>query len=126
MPKEINIDFDYSKVRGSTELHEKFKKEVMVVVPKKFEDVIVIPYDVGFFRAWSDPDIPVRCGMVGVPDLIALGKDFYYLFDTKTGKNELSKEQKNFREIIYDINGKHRVHKLNTIRQALEIIAGEY
>ena len=120
----IDINFDYSKVRGSTELHNKLKKEFMIMVNRTFPNVRIIPYDVGFFRAWSNPDIPVRCGQEGVPDLIVFGKGWYLFFDAKTGKNKFQENQIAWARQMQEINGEHKVFKLSTIARGLEIIEG--
>ena len=123
----INIDFDYSKVKGSTELHNKFKKELMISIAKAFFDTVVIPYDVAFVRAYSQPEKCFRVGQEGVPDIIVLGNGFYYLLDTKTGKNKLQKNQKDFKVRIAGINkGVERVFKINSVREGLDLIRGEY
>lgn len=118
----ININFDYSKVRGSTELHNKLKKEFTVMVSRMFPNVIIIPYDVGQFRAFSNPDAIVRCGQYGVPDLIVLGKNYYLFFDAKTGRNSFQKNQKAFAARVEAVNEDKRVFKLSTIKNGLEII----
>jgi len=118
----INCTKDYSKVKGSTELHNKLKKEFMIMVSRTFDDAFAITYDVGFFRAWSNPEIPVRCGVVGVPDIIVFVQTEYVLFDAKTGKAVFSTEQKSFAKTIKEIAGEHRVYKLTTINRGLEII----
>lgn len=121
------IDFDYSKVKGSTELHNKFKNEFMIYASKEFSHIMIIPYDVGFFRAWSNPDIPVRCGMDGVPDTIIFGLTWYLLFDMKTGKARFQQNQKDFQERIRVINGgKHRVFKINSCLEGIKIIRQQY
>ena len=125
--KEIDIHFDYSKVKGSTELHNDFKRKFMVVCSRSFPDISIIPYDVGFFRAYSQPDIVVRCGQEGVPDTIVFGDGFYLLFDMKTGKNKLQENQVNYKNRIAEINkGKDKVFKVNTIFQGVELIKREY
>lgn len=123
MKKEIDIYFDYSKVKGSTELHNKFKSDFMICVSRRFNDVTVIPYDVGFYRAWSNPDIPVRCGQVGVADTIVFGDKWYLFFDMKTGHATLQANQKGFKARIKEINnGVDRVFKINSIAQGLTLI----
>lgn len=121
----IDINHDYSKHKGSTEAHNKLKKEFTIMVSRTFDDVVVIPYDVGFFRAWSNPDIPVRCGLEGVPDLIVFGRGWYLMFDAKTGKNKFQDNQKAFAGRLREINKKHVVYKLTTIKRGLEIIKNE-
>jgi hypothetical protein len=123
----INIHFDYSKVEGSTELHNKFKKEFMISVAKEFFDVVVIPYDVSFVRAYSEPERCFQVGQAGVPDIIVLGNGFYFLLDTKTGKNNLRPNQKVFKTRIAGVNkGVERVYKINSVSEGLEIIRPEY
>lgn len=123
----IDINFDYSKVFGSTELHNKFKKEFIIECSRRFPSVTIIPYDVGFFRAWSNPDIPVRCGQVGVPDTIVFGNGWYLLFDIKTGKAVFQKNQQAFKDRIAIINnGRERVFKIKSVNDGLCIIGNQY
>ena len=119
----IDTYFDYSKVAGSTEMHNKFKKEFMISVSEKFSDVMVIPYDVGFFRAYSQPDIVVRCGQEGVPDTIVLGCGWYLLLDMKTGKAKFQANQKAIKARIAEINkGRERVFKITSVHQGLCLV----
>jgi len=121
------IDFDYSKVRGSTEMHNKFKKEFMIYCSRKFPDVMVIPYDVGFYRAYSQPDIIVRCGQDGVPDTIVLGCGWYLLLDMKTGKNKFQENQKAIKARIAEINkGRERVFKIKSSLEGICLIGNCY
>lgn len=122
MGKEINIDFDYSSVRGSTELHNKFKKEFMISCSWKYENVMILPYDVGFFRAWSNPDVPVRCGKEGVFDTIVIIPNHTLWFDMKTGKATLQQNQKNFKNRLKQIKGYDVAFKVSSVREALNII----
>jgi len=125
--KRINIYFDYSTARGSTEQHNKFKKEFMICCSYQFPDITVIPYDVGFVRAYNQPEICYRVGQEGVPDTIVFGKDFYLFFDMKTGKNRLQENQIDFKNRIKDINkGIDRVFKLTSVIQGLEVISVNY
>lgn len=123
----IDVNFDYSKVRGSTEMHNKFKKEFLISASKKYPDVMVIPYDVGFFRAYSQPDIIVRCGQEGVPDTIVFGCGWYLLLDMKTGKAKFQKNQIACKNRIAQINkGRERVFKITTVNQGLCLIGNCY
>lgn len=122
-----DIHFDYSKVKGSTELHNKFKKEFMISAAKEFFNIVVIPYDVSFVRAYSEPERCFQVGQTGVPDIIVFGNGFYYLLDTKTGKNNLQPNQKVFKTRIAGVNkGVDRVFKINSVSQGLEIIRPAY
>jgi len=119
----IDIDFDYSKVEGSTELHNEFKSKFMVSVGEYFPLVTIIPYDVAFVRAMSQPEVMFQVGRKGVPDTIAFGCGWYEFFDMKTGSARLTKKQRDFQtQIRANNNGRDRVHKLTTIREGLEII----
>lgn len=121
----IDINFDYSKAKGSTQLHEKLKKEFVIMVARTFSNAIVIPYDVGFYRAWKEPEKPVRCGLAGVPDLICFLPNSYLLFDAKTGKNKFQENQKLFALQLKNLTGREKVFKLSTIKHGLEIIEKE-
>jgi len=118
----IDINFDYSKVRGSTELHNKLKKEFMIMVSRKFPELIIIPYDVGFHRAWSNPEVPVRVGQEGVPDLIVFINNTYIMFDAKTGKNKFQANQDHFAGRLFELTGEKKVYKLSVISDGLDII----
>jgi len=119
----INIDFDYSKVKGSTELHNKFKKEFIITVPQHYPNVMVLPYDVAFVRAYSQPEICFQVGQPGVPDTIVLGCGWYLLLDMKTGRATLQQNQRNFQARIFEINlGFGRVFKINSVRAGLRLI----
>jgi len=118
----IDITFDYSTVKGSTELHEKFKKDFIKVCAKVCPDVMVIPYDVGFYRAYSQPDIIVRCGQKGVLDTVIITPKATLWFDMKTGKNTLQENQKNFIKRLKEIKGEIRGFKINSIKQGLDLI----
>lgn len=123
MQKPIDINFDYSKVKGSVEMHNKFKKEFMVAVSKKFPDVMVIPYDVLVARAFINPDIIVRAGQAGTLDTIILGNKSYLFFDMKTGSAVMQKNQINFQTRIREINlGNDRAFKITSISQGFELI----
>ena len=127
MKNKIDINFDYSKVRGSTELHNKFKREFMICASRAFPNVSIIPYDVGFYRAWSDPDVPVRCGQEGVPDTIIFGCGWYLLVDQKTGKATLQDNQKMYKRRIAEINnGVEKVFKINSVFEGLQLIREQY
>lgn len=122
----IDIDFDYSKVKGSTQMHNKFKQEFILTVPKFYPDVVVIPYDVSKVRAMSQPDIIYQVGQVGVPDTIVFGNSWYLLLDMKTGKATLQPNQKRFKKRIADVNkGIERVFKVKSVRQCLNLIREE-
>ncbi len=122
----IDVNFDYSKVKGSTPLHNKFKKEFMIKCAQAFYNIVVIPYDVGFVRSYSQPEICYRVGQEGVPDTIVLGKGWYLLLDMKTGKATLQKNQKAFQQRILEVNeGFHRVYKINSVAQGLQLIWDE-
>jgi len=117
------MNFDYSKVKGSTELHNKFKKETMIAISEQYPDVIVLPYDVGVFRAFSEPEKIVRCGQDGCGDLIILGNSWYLILDNKTGKNTLQPNQKNFKKRVASINsGFEKMFKITTVKQALDLV----
>lgn len=122
----IDVDFDYSKVKGSTELHNKFKKEFMIKVSELLPNVIILPYDVAFVRAYSEPDVCYQVGQPGVPDTLVLAARDYYLFDMKTGRARLTSKQKAFANRVKEISGKDRVFKLNTVRRGIEIIKHGY
>lgn len=99
----------------------------MICVSKKFNNAIVLPYDVGFFRAYSQPEIIVRCGQAGVPDTIVLGCGWYLLLDMKTGKNKFQKNQVDFKERVAQVNnGRQRVFKISTVNQGLCLIENCY
>lgn len=124
--KEIDIHFDYSKVKGSTELHNKFQAEFTVSAYRKFNNIIVIPYYVGFVRAYREPDICFKAGAEGIPDTIVFGDGFYLLLDMKTGKATLQKNQLAYRERFKEINlGKDRVFKINSVYEGLLLIEYE-
>lgn len=127
MKTPIDIYFDYSKVKGSTELHNKFKREFTICASKEFPDISVIPYDVAFVRAYSQPEICFQMGQKGVLDLIVFGNGWYLLLDTKTGRNNLQTNQKDYRDRIKEINqGVDKAFKINSIIQGLELIRGQY
>lgn len=118
----INISHDYSKERGSTELHQRFKKEFTISVSKEFDSAMVIPYDIGFVRAYSNPDICYKIGQDGVLDTIVVTPKATLWFDMKTGMATLSKEQRAFKERIFQIHGEHRAFKISSVEQGLKII----
>lgn len=118
----IDINFDYSKVKGSTELHNKFKKEFMIYVSKEFHGVAILPYDVAFVRAYSQPEVCYQMGQVGVPDTIIFGEGWYRFADMKTGQAKLSHGQVAFRSRMAVINGKTVVYKINSVKQGLDLI----
>ena len=126
MTKKINIHFDYSKVKGSTELHNKFKKEFMIVVGRQFEFVSIIPYDVAFVRAYSEPEICFQMGVKGVLDTIVFGNGWYLLLDMKTGNSTLQENQKHYQKRIRHINnGVDRAFKINSINEGLDLIRSQ-
>lgn len=85
---------------------------------------MTLTYDVGFFRAWSNPDIPVRCGQIGALDIIVMIPKGVLWFDTKTGKARLSPEQKNFVAQLKEVHGEDRGFKITSIQQGIDIIQG--
>lgn len=122
----IDLNFDYSKVKGSTELHNEFKKYFKLSVSQNFPNAIVLDYDVAKVRAISQPEIIYQVGNKGVLDTIVLLKNIYIFFDMKTGKNKLQKNQIYFKERIYEINKDERAFKINSIREGLDIIKRFY
>ena len=119
----IDIHFDYSKIKGSTTMHNKFKNEFMVSVAKEFPDVMVLPYDVAFVRAYSEPERCFQVGQKGVLDTVVLGKNWYLFLDMKTGCATLQANQKDFVKRLACINlGSPRGFKINTVFQGLELI----
>lgn len=118
------IDFDYSKVKGSATLHNQFKKEFEIYVPQHIDNVMVIPYDVAFVRAYSEPEKCFMMGMEGVLDTIVITPDKTFFFDLKTGNAKLSKKQLDFCIAIKRIYGEPRAFKINSCIQGIQLIEG--
>lgn len=115
-----------STQKGSTALHQKLVKDFQLEVPKHFSDLIVITYTVGMFRDFELAERIIRAGVAGVPDLIVFGPSLYVFFDAKTGNAVFSKEQKNWKRVMKEINGAERVFKLTSVAQGIEILKGIY
>lgn len=126
MRKEIDINFNWSTVQGSTENHNKFKKQFIKVVNKTFLKSMVIPYDIGFVRAYSQPEICYKIGQDGVLDTIVIIPNHVLFFDMKTGNARLSTLQKAFIKQVKLINGVDKAFKINSIKEGLDIIKGFY
>lgn len=118
------IDYDYSKVKGNTTLHNQFKKEFEIYACKEFDKIMVIPYDVGFVRAYSNPEIAYKMGMEGVLDTIVLTEKGVIFFDMKTGKARLQKNQMNFCIAVRNILGGHRAFKISSCLEGIQLIQG--
>lgn len=116
------IDHDYSKEAGSTTLHNQFKKEFEIYVPQHFVNVMVIPYDVGFVRAYSEPEKAYMMGMEGVLDTIVVLPQATFFFDVKTGGNKLTKKQLDFCIAIKKIYGSNRAFKINSCSQGIALM----
>lgn len=124
--RNIDINFNYSKIEGSTTLHNKFKKEFREAASASFDKIIVLPYDVAKVRALSEPERIYQMGQIGVPDTLVLLPNIYLFFDQKTGKARLSKLQNNFKMRVTFINQDQRVFAINSIKQGLDIIRKYY
>jgi hypothetical protein len=108
------------------EAHQNLVKEFSNALSEKFPDIIVIPYTVGMFRAFDNPDRIIRAGIKGVPDLIIFGKGFYLFLDAKTGNATFNKNQRFFKERMQEVAGCDIVFKLKSVDQGLKIIKGFY
>lgn len=104
--------------------HQNLVKNVMIAISNEHPDVLLIPYTVGMFRAWDNPDRVVHAGRAGVPDLIAFGKGWFLFMDAKTGKADFNDNQKNFIRRVAEIMGNHsHVKKIRSVSDALALIA---
>lgn len=124
--KEIDINFDWSSVAGSTEMHNEFKRQFTLTVPKHFKDAFVLPYDVGTVRALAEPENIYKMGQTGCLDTIVITPKATLWFDMKTGKARLQPNQKAFINTLLNIHGEHRGFKINSIAEGLKIIGFFY
>ena len=122
MKNKIDIHFNWSTVAGSTEMHNEFKRQFTVTVPKHFKDAFVLPYDVGFVRAFTQPEICYQMGQQGCLDTLVIVPKATLWFDMKTGKAVLQPNQKAFIRTLKEIHGSDRGFKLSSIKQGLDII----
>ena len=108
-----------------TVAHQNLVKQFTVKVAVTFPELIVLPYTVGMFRAFDDPNRIVRAGLKGVFDMIVLGCGWYLFFDAKTGKAVLTKEQRAFKNRVTDLNGGQvHAYKLGSVAMGMDIIKG--
>lgn len=109
-------------MKGSTQLHQNLVKDFMITACSEFPDIMILTYTNGMFRAYDNPERIIRAGLKGVLDLLVMGKGFYIWFDAKTGRAVFTKEQKAFRERLFQINEKQVAFKLPDVKTGLAVI----
>jgi len=114
--------FNYATVAGSTEMHNQFKKEFTIYVSKMIPQALVLPYDVAFVRAYSEPEKVFQVGQKGVLDTIVILPKATLWFDMKTGGARLQKNQMAFCERIFHIHGERRGFKITSVEDGIDII----
>ena len=113
-------------MKGSMKQHQNLVKDFMIQAAGTFDNIMILTYTNGMFRAFDNPDRIIRAGMKGVLDILVLGNGFYLWFDAKTGNAVFTKEQKAFRERLRMINGKYVAFKLTSVEMGLEKIREFY
>lgn len=93
-------------IKGNYTEHQNLIKRFVKLTSLEMPNIINLPYDVGTYRAYSDPDRIVKLGQEGVLDRLIILKGGQVMFlDAKTGKAKLAGNQKDFKQRFLEVAG---------------------